>query len=265
VRAIVIAAAVALVLVLVGGRADDALADDGELAPRRAASDIDAARERALTPDFQRRLPGDEAGAGSAAGSAAAKLRKPAEPRTPAIDTRAPRDEAGALGSLMTFLLWGLVIVVAALLAVWFAGALWKGEDHAELAPDPDARAEDAETAAMIARPLGDADELARRGDYAEAIHTLLLRTLEELVRVADVRVERSHTSREILARVPLRPDARDALAGLITAVEVTHFGDAPAAAADYDRCREQFHRFAAALRASGLAAVRRDAGAVLA
>jgi hypothetical protein len=39
----------------------------------------------------------------------------------------------------------------------------------------------------------------------------------------------------------------------LITYVELTHFGDEPAGANDYARCREQFNRFATAFRA-GLA-----------
>lgn len=231
----------------------------------RRAADIDAARERALTAAYQRELPGDHAaGPGSAAGAESARPGREIEPREPWIDTRARRaEEAGPLGSLMTFLLWGLVIVTAALLAFWFGGELLRGEDHAELAPDASAPDDAAGTAAIIARPLGDADELARRGEYAEAIHTLLLRTLEELVRGAAVRVERWHTSREILARVPLLADAREAFAGLIAAVELTHFGHEPANAADYDRCRQQFHHFAAAFRASGIAAVRRDAQAV--
>ena len=66
------------------------------------------------------------------------------------------------------------------------------------------------------------------------------------------MRVERSHTSREILARVALAPDAACAV-GADTYVELTHFGDEPAGTNDYARCREQFNRFATAFRA-GLA-----------
>ena len=78
------------------------------------------------------------------------------------------------------------------------------------------------------------------------------------------VRVERSHTSREILARVPLLADAREALSMLITYVELTHFGDDPAGAADYAKCRDQFNRFAAAFKA-GLAIQQRSPQAVAA
>ena len=38
---------------------------------------------------------------------------------------------------------------------------------------------------------------------------------------------------------MPLLAEARDALAGLITAVELTHFGDDDATVDDYVRCRE--------------------------
>ena len=48
---------------------------------------------------------------------------------------------------------------------------------------------------------------------------------------------------------MPLLADARTALAGLITAVEITHFGAEPASETDYARCREQFHVFATAFR----------------
>jgi hypothetical protein len=260
--------AIALAVTVVLATGGLALAEAPRAPEPRSIADIDAARERALTAEYQRELPnGDPTAAGS--GSDARRTRAPVDRRDRSIDTRERRpEETGPLGSLMTVLMWGVLIVMVSLLAFWLGNELIKGEDNAELGPDTEA-ADDtaAATAAIIARPLGDADELARRGEFAEAIHTLLLRTLEELVRSAAVRVERSHTSREILARVPLLADAREALSGLITAVELTHFGDEPANAADYERCRQQFHRFATAFRASGLAGAgagaARDARAV--
>lgn len=218
------------------------------------ADRIEQARDRALTSAYQRDLPRYE-GAGSGAGSGSARVGQPAQLREHRIDTRERRaGDPGEVGSLMRALLLGLAVVVVVLVALWAARELMPRDEDVELPPDDAEPPGPAETAAIIERPLGDADELARRGELAEAIHALLLRTLEELVRTAAVRVERSHTSREILARVPLHADARDALAGLIAAVELTHFGDEPASAADYERCRQQFHRFAAAFRAGGLA-----------
>ncbi|MDQ3337706.1 MAG: DUF4129 domain-containing protein, partial [Myxococcota bacterium] len=176
------------------------------------------------------------------------------------IDTREyqererAREEAGPVSGLLTMLMWGLLAVGLGLLIFWFVSEFSKSDSDVALPVEDDSDAKvKAQTAAIIDRPLGDADDLAARGEYAEAIHTLLLRTLHELARSAMVRVERSHTSREILRRVPLATDSKEALSMLITYVELTHFGDDPANAADYAKCREQFNRFATAFRA-GLA-----------
>lgn len=222
----------------------------GAAAPAAATDEaaIERARAAVLTSDYQTTLPDQGAAARRDPGMAGATRDSDANA------WRAP-EAAGPLGSLISLLMWGCVIVGIALTAFWLARDLLKFTEDVELPPDESGRSDAAATAAIIDRPLGDADELARRGEYAEAIHTLLLRTLHELVRGAAVSVERSHTSREILARVPVLADAREALAGLIAAVELTHFGDASATAADYERCRQQFQRFAEAFRATGLTA----------
>lgn len=162
---------------------------------------------------------------------------------------------AGPMSGLFRFLLWGIVIVGIVLIVFWIASELLGyGGSEAQLAPDPDDEAGGSKIdMRVIERPLGDAEELAQRGEFTEAIHTLLLRTLQELVRSTSVRVSPAHTSREILARVPLLADSRDALAGLISAVEMTHFRGTAATLEDYVFCRDQFHKFAAAFRAGGV------------
>jgi hypothetical protein len=151
--------------------------------------------------------------------------------------------------------MWGMIIVIAGLLVFWVISEVSKYDGEAELPPSESQIAMKAQVDAIIDRPLGDADELARRGEYVEAIHTLLLRTLQELARSAAVRIAPANTSREILAKVGLIGDAREALADLITAVELTHFGDDPANEDDYARCRNQFNRFAEAFRRGAQAA----------
>lgn len=231
------------------------------------ADKIEKARSGTLTTTFQDDLPGREMEVGTGSGSANQRGGSQVDPRlrqrpqrdsARRIDTREyeERERAsgdGGVSSVMTMFMWGLIAVGIGLIVFWFASEIGKGDPDVALpAEDADAAVK-AATAAIIDKPLGDADELAARGEFVEAIHTLLLRTLQELAKSAAVRVERSHTSREILARVPLAPDARDALGVLITYVELTHFGDEPAGANDYARCREQFNRFATAFRA-GLA-----------
>jgi Domain of unknown function (DUF4129) len=171
-------------------------------------------------------------------------------------DTRNESTEwdGGPLSSLFRFLLWGVVIVGIALLVFWLGSELMRyGGDDKQLATTDDEAGKSSVDLAVIQRPLGDAEELAARGDYTEAIHTLLLRTLQELVRSAAVRVSPAMTSREILARVPLLADTREALAGLITAVEITHFGGDRATRDDYLRCLAQFQKFATAFRAGAM------------
>jgi Domain of unknown function (DUF4129) len=258
-RAVAIAAAITLAA---GMPATPAAAADGDAPERAAESAIDPARvdqvrgqvlDGSLQPELPRYRRDGGAGAVAAASPAQPGRRPGGElverRRRTTIDPR-DRDEQGALASLMQIVMWGMVIVLGVLGVAWLVNELARRGDDAALPPedDPGARMR-AAAAAIIDRPLGDADELARCGEFAEAIHTLLLRTLQELVRSAAVRVDPATTSREILARVPLLADARSALAGLITAVEVTHFGDEPANADDYERCRRQFHVFAEALR----------------
>ncbi|MCE9571548.1 MAG: hypothetical protein K8W52_00180 [Deltaproteobacteria bacterium] len=222
-------------------------AEPARLDPQR----IDEAARAALDDELQAELP-RYAGDGSGSARHWDPNRRGDQPFDLPEHRRPVEDEAGPigpLGTLLNLLMWGLLVVGSILVAFWLSSELvrYGGEDAELGAEDPDGAAPI--DLAVIERPLGDAEELAARGDYADAIHTLLLRTLVELVRSSAVRVGPALTSREILARVPLQADAREALAGLITAVEVTHFGDDIATVADYHRCREQFQRFASAFR----------------
>lgn len=236
-----------LALASPGGARADAPGPTG--AGSAEADAIERARLQVLDDRYQPELPRYQTGSGGARGEPGRRAGGELDDtERRMLDTRV--HEAGGGSSLVTFLMWGLVVVTAVLGASWLATELSRYTGDPELSPEAEARDRmQAAAAAIIERPLGDADELAGRGEFAEAIHTLLLRTLHELAHSAAVRVAPAMTSREILARVPLLADARSALAGLITAVEITHFGDEPANAADYERCRQQFHVFAAAFR----------------
>jgi uncharacterized protein DUF4129 len=219
--------------------------------PGVASADVDsarieAARKAALTDAYQPTLPGGE-GSGAIGDDDSARARERTRDVN-VVDTRDTQNQERPMGGLFAMIMWGVIIVGVVLLIVWIGAELMKyGGDDSAIAQDAAVPA--APDLAVIERPLGDAEELARRGEFREAIHTLLLRTLEELARTASVRVAPAMTSREILGRVPLLADARDALAGLITAVELTHFGGDEATEQDYLRCRAQFQVFATAFR----------------
>ena len=213
----------------------------------------EAAAREVLARRYQRTLPieptpqlGGKAGQERAAGG----KRPKAGPRRP---RSAPdhRDDAelrgGALGGIVRLIVYVILGVALVMVLMWLIRDLRRGASDAVL--EGDEVPEPTIDRGVIERPIGDADELARDGRYAEAIHTLLLRTLAELVRATRTRVPASLTSREILARVPLVPEARTALQGLVTAVELSWFGDDVPAAADYERCRREFQRFADAYR----------------
>jgi hypothetical protein len=157
---------------------------------------------------------------------------------------------AGAGGMVASGMLWVVVAVLAALLLFWGVSEL-RGYNRDERAPaEPTLEPAGPEAAFVVERPLGDAETLARAGRFGEAIHVLLLRTLEALMRGLERPLPRSYTSREILARVHLPDDARAALTHLVTAVEVSHFGGAEPDATDYATCVERFQRFATVWRA---------------
>lgn len=214
----------------------------------------DEARTRArqiLKDGYQASLPTSEAGSGTGQRSPKNDLR-PASPRRRDRGRMESEGGAGAFGSIAQLLLWVIMGVVLVLGVIWVAGEMGGFTGDAVAAPAERAAQPDAPDRAVVERPLGDADELARRGQFGEAIHVLLLRTLQELARRLPERLPASLTSREILARVRIPDDARGALAALVGAVEVSHFGGMAPDQSDFLHCRQHFQRFAEAYLRGG-------------
>jgi hypothetical protein len=74
-----------------------------------------------------------------------------------------------------------------------------------------------------------EADDLARQGYYGEAMHVLLLKSLNEIRRQLGISFAVSLTSREILRRVKLPEIGHQSLTAIIASVERTYFGGQPA------------------------------------
>jgi len=146
------------------------------------------------------------------------------------------------LGLLLWIVLAVALAVVVLLALVWLARRLRGGRVDAEVSGE-------GASEEPVAIPIASAEALAADGRWAEAIHALLLKTLEALSAAA--RLAPSLTSREIVAQVRVAPRAREALAGLVLAVELSRFGGASADAADYARCLERFHDFLAWYRSA--------------
>ena len=111
-----------------------------------------------------------------------------------------------------------------------------------------------AASAARMERAGGEADALAVCGNYAEAIHVLLLRTLEELRLRSGAGFAASLTSRELLRGLELPQEQRRLFGEIIGRVEVSWFGPHEPDAEEYAACRRDFERLKGMLRAGGTA-----------
>lgn len=152
--------------------------------------------------------------------------------------------DLGALGEVLRVLVWAGAAVGVVLAVIYLARRLIPGALSNR--PADEAAVEDAP--GLSEAPLHDAHALAREGRFAEAIHVLLLRTLEQLFRAKGTVVAPGWTSREVLARAAYPEQARDALAGLVTAVETCTFGGRPASEDDFRLCEDRFRHLAVAL-----------------
>ena len=91
---------------------------------------------------------------------------------------------------------------------------------------------------------LGEIRDLAARGHHGEAIHLLLLKTVQELCRLTNVEISPAKTSREITREIPLEDSPQDDLEALVLTTEISHFGEVPATAADFESCMRRFESF---------------------
>lgn len=154
------------------------------------------------------------------------------------------------LSDFAVIILWTAVFIIVTVIAVVVYNNLrssrrFRGPDHAKQAGD-DALAT---VAVRMDKAQGEADELASRGSFAEAMHVLLLQSVTELRRRLDVSIAASLTSREILHRIGLFPEGRAMFADIIHRVEISYFGAYQPDQEDYLACRHSFKKLTELLR----------------
>jgi hypothetical protein len=88
------------------------------------------------------------------------------------------------------------------------------------------------------------ADRLAKEGQIIEAMHSLLLETIEELKRQKNLVFPSSFTSREIVYDLNLGGPATQALGDIVTTVEPTWFGQMNPTLEQYQSLRARFDAF---------------------
>lgn len=152
------------------------------------------------------------------------------------------------LGPYMIYLFWGAVItgiaIIAFLLVLEAKGVAWRlpwrrarKEDEVKEEWRPDAGA------AQIL--LSEADALAARGDYDEAVHLLLRRSVADIATRLPDFLRPSLTARDIAAAssIPTRP--RTAFSEIARIVEAALFARRPVGAEGWRQARGAYERFA--------------------
>lgn len=153
-----------------------------------------------------------------------------------------------AIGSVLGYLLAGLVILaILAGLYMVFGESLTFRLRQKEKASDPDVSVvPDLRPEAARARALlEDADALAAQGRFAEAVHLLLFRSIDEIQEKKTGLIGRSLTAREIGALGILPDWIRDALAPIIRIVERSFFGGQDVNESGWREARDSYEAFA--------------------
>ena len=143
---------------------------------------------------------------------------------------------------LFWMLLAAIVLFILYAIARRFSGADW-----------PWRRRVKAETGEQNWRPaaeparrlLQDADALAARGEYSEAAHLLLFRSIEDIDSRRPALVRPALTSRDIAGLPAIPSGPRGAFGRIVTAVERSLFAKRPLGPEDWRDCRSAYEEFA--------------------
>ena len=146
---------------------------------------------------------------------------------------------------VLRVLLWGL-LGAAALLILWLVIRRLSGADWPWRRGPADPEAEDWRPAEAPARALlGEADALAGRGLFAEAVHLLLFRSIADLDERKPGLVRPALTSRDIAGLGDIPSGPRGAFARIAMLVEQSLFARRPLAEGDWASSRAAYEEFA--------------------
>ena len=151
------------------------------------------------------------------------------------------------------FLLWGVIIAALVALVVMIVmrlrGGEWQMPWKRKRARAVDAAREVEEEWTPDAEQgrtwLEEADRLAAEGRYAEAVHHLLFRSIEDIQRRRPMVVRPALTSRELAAAPGIPLGARNLFAGIARHVERSLFGGREVGPEDWQAARADYADFA--------------------
>jgi len=157
-----------------------------------------------------------------------------------------------AIAPAVTYIFWGGLILGAAAVLFFIARELsglsgfGRRSRPAKLEP----LASDWRPPAARARTLlRDADALAAEGRFAEAVHLLLFRSIDDIDERWPNTVGPALTSRDIAGHQGLSDIARQTFMIIARAVERSFFGGAALGEADFAACRDAYASFALGAR----------------
>ena len=176
---------------------------------------------------------------------------KPVPPPKPPEWLKGLKPFFDAINSAAPVLMWLFwAAIAAAVLAIVFligreiVRTRWPerfgGRVGPRLEPE-DWRPTEAEARAL----LEDVDGLAAQGRFAEAVHLLLQRSIQDIQGKRPNLVRPALTSRDISLLTALPERARAAFSAIARIVERSHFGGAPVDAAAFAECRRTYEAFA--------------------
>lgn len=151
------------------------------------------------------------------------------------------------VGPYLEILFWG-VAGLALVAVLFYAGREFWRLYRVEERPVQDIRTAMAAwrpTAAQARALLADADTLAGGGRYDEAVHILLLRSIEDIEQFRPHVVQRAYTAREIEQLGIMPFPVRQAFSGIMQVVEKSLFGGLIVGRDEFLRCRSDYESFA--------------------
>ncbi len=170
-------------------------------------------------------------------------------PKPPPRWLKAIFDFLGNLGPLFQFIFWAAIfVVVAGVLYFLFGEAIRVrfGKSGKGKVDNPDDVLVDLRPDSHVAQSLLDeADALARAGKFAEAVHLLLFRSIDDIQQRLEGGVPRSLTAREIGGLGNLPDRAKRGLGPIISIVEHSFFGGRDVDAAGWKTARDSYEQFA--------------------
>jgi hypothetical protein len=146
------------------------------------------------------------------------------------------------------------VTFIAVMLLVSLRDNLWSASRARRFESSDGVRGSPDVAARRMESAQATADELARRGEFRQAMHVLLLQSVSELRGVARISISDSSTSREILRRVTRYPECGAVFADIVRMVEVSYFGTHVPDADEYSACRRSFDALTGLIRRKDLA-----------